>query len=589
MATQKDVVFKVKYGDIIKRIHGSLNCQQLNLNVVQLWSKIREWFSITPDKGFVLTYVDADGDTILLRDDADLHDALIKQGLNPLKIDIKLMHMPSPSLNPPAKINPGHTNEVQSSGKDINRNFKTTYVKKSLAPSDKPCHNSSKQAQVEPMLKHAKPNWSSVSSSNAAVHVSNDAYVGGQFAQATSSITDGRVQQLTVHHGVKCYKCGANPIIGTYYKYNSKENCNLCANCFPRWDKCNNYSEVRTDGAPGKRSFKQAHAFAPSPSGGMPMVEPHKQPDIYIGHCSKQFPKGKCEVCGANPISGTSYKSNLKENFHICGFCFSRMVVTSDDNPPTGTMLLSTSERLSLFDPNRSWKRLVRDVTIPMGTRLAPNTPFTKIWEIQNSGSVRWPYGILLSRIDASEGFTVPWEVKLEIPEKGLAVNESVDVSLDLKAPSRPGSYYAQYKLEVPTRILSFGEPLLIAVDVGGKPSASKNATAVSVKPGCLGSIASSITHAINVKPTTDTEIPKVVNKSKASKSHCARVNLEKGKAVVEDDDLEELLDELFDMGFYDEELNLKVLRSNNYDLDLTIDALECMTDSDDAFSDLAV
>ncbi|KAJ4795125.1 NBR1-like protein [Rhynchospora pubera] len=378
MATQKDVVFKVKYGDIIKRIHGSLNCQQLNLNVAQLWSKIREWFSITPDKGFVLTYVDADGDTILLRDDADLHDALIKQGLNPLKIDIKQIHIPSPSLNPPAKINLGHTNEVQSLGKDVNRNIKTTYVKKSLAPSDKSCHNFSKQAQVEPMLKHVKPNWTSVSSSSAAVHVSNDAYVGGQFAKATSPNTDGRVEQLTVHYGVKCYKCGANSVIGTYYKSNSKEHYNLCANCFPRWDKCNNYSEVRTDGAPGKRSFKQAHSFAPSPSGG------------------------------------TSYKSNLKENFHICSFCFSQMVVTSNDNPPTGTMLLSTSERLSLFDPNRSWKRLVRDVTIPTGTRLAPNTPFTKIWEIQNSGSVKWPYGILLSRIGASEGFIVPWEVKLE-------------------------------------------------------------------------------------------------------------------------------------------------------------------------------
>ncbi|KAJ4766235.1 NBR1-like protein [Rhynchospora pubera] len=513
MATQKDVIFKVKYGDIIKHIHGSLNCQQLNLNVARLWSKIREWFSITPDKGFVLTYVDADGDTILLRDDADLHDALIKQGLNPLKIDIKQIHIPSPSLNPPAKINFGHTNEVQSLGKDVNRNIKTTYVKKSLAPSDKPCHNFSKQAQVEPMLKHAKPNWSSVSSSSAAVHVSNDAYVGGQFAKATSPNTDGQVEQLTVHHGVNCYKCGANSVIGTYYKSNSKEHYNLCANCFPRWDKCNNYSEVRTDGAPGKRSFKQAHSFAPSPSGGMPMVEPHKQPDISNGHCSKQFPKGKCEVCGANPILGTSYKSNLKENFHICSFCFSQKVVTFNDNPPTG----------------------------PCYSQL-------------NSGSVKWPYGIILSRIGASEGFIVPWEVKLEIPKKGLAVNDSVDVSLDLKAPSRPGRYYAQYKLEVPTRILSFGEPLLIAVDVGGKPSASKNATAVSVKLGCLGSIASSITHAINVKPTTNAEIPKVVKKSKASKSHCPRVNLEKGKAIVEDDDLEELLDELFDMGFYDEE-----------------------------------
>ncbi|KAJ1685741.1 hypothetical protein LUZ63_017131 [Rhynchospora breviuscula] len=618
-ATQKNVVFKVKYGDNLKRINGTVECQQLDLNLAQLTSKIRECFKITPDKDVNLTYVDEDGDTVLLGDDADLFDAAIKQGLNPLRIDIKLKR--SPSKNPPEKINSDHNHEVESLGKDVNQKVKITSVKKSSATSDKPSDNSSKQAQVEPTLKHGKPDWSSVSGSSAHLHVSGNAFVGERFALASSPITIGQVEPLPLHHGVECRKCGMNPIVGTYYKSNSEENCKYCVRCsFLQDAKQANYSEIQADGAQRKRSIKQAQASAVPPCPKRyefprPLVpvsrvtallnKTHKQFDMSAGHCSKPFLKhhgGKCEVCGANPIAG-------QENYNVCTFCYSRIVISSDDYYPAETMFPSSydlkvhSNACALFDgtpvaykdqmdriktslgQRRPLRCLVKDVTIPVGTRLEPNTSFRKIWAIKNNGTVKWPYGIILRKSCSSDGFDTPWDVKLEIPLDGLAVNESISISLDLKAPSFPGSYSAWYLLVVPTGI-ELKELFSVHIDVVSKPSAPKNATAINVNPGSLGSIASTETNTIDVKPTANTEIPEVVAKSKVPMAS-PTINLDKEMVIVDgDDDLEEMIaEELVEMGYSDEDLKHKALKLKNYALGLARTVVDCSGDplSDDS------
>lgn len=56
---------------------------------------------------------------------------------------------------------------------------------------------------------------------------------------------------------------------------------------------------------------------------------------------------------------------------------------------------------LTLFDPEqapvaKTNSLLVKDVTVPDGTTMAPSHPFTKIWRVRNNGSTRWPYGTKL-------------------------------------------------------------------------------------------------------------------------------------------------------------------------------------------------
>lgn len=85
-----DVVVKVKYGDTLKRFNGYVNGTHFTLNLSALRSKIASAFKFALDADFILTYTDEDGDVVMLDDDEDLHDAAIKQELNPLRINVQL-------------------------------------------------------------------------------------------------------------------------------------------------------------------------------------------------------------------------------------------------------------------------------------------------------------------------------------------------------------------------------------------------------------------------------------------------------------------------------------------------------------------
>ncbi|KAJ3701658.1 hypothetical protein LUZ61_005363 [Rhynchospora tenuis] len=504
MATPEKVVFKVKYGDNIKRINGSVHHQILDLKLAQLRSKIRECFNINHGTAFNLTYIDEDGDAVLLGDDADLHDAAIKQGLNPLRIDIKLKYNPPPTQNPFSKVNHDGLDlrRLTSLGMDAVQKRSFTSVQDSSTACDMgPPYKFPRQAQVEPTLMHAQPNWNSGFGPRPQMHLRNS-FVGGQFSPATLPIMGGQVE---------------------------------------------------------------------------PMV---------AGQSSR--PNGnKCEVCGVNVIAGQCYKK--KGKYIVCSTCYYRMVISCEDfATPSYDKIFASFDSVAHKDQiyfSVGYERqrgicgtqicFVQDITIPVGTRLAPNTPFKKTWRVNYNSTInRMPYGTKLTKICGIYGFITPWEVKLEIPpQDGLSVQKSIDVSLDLKAPTCPGKYFACYSLASFSGF-EFGEPFLVAVDVVANLSASQNATINNVMTGSLGSTAATKTHAKNVKPTTDTENNKVINKSEEP---VPAGNSGKQVVIVEQDDdgLEKMVEKLVEMGYIDKDLNRKVLRSNNYDLGLAIDALD--------------
>jgi PB1 domain len=146
-----------------------MNDQQLGLNLEQLRTQIRECFNMDPIKDFGLSYVDIDGDTVLLLDDSDLYDAAIKQGLNPVRIKVELKH--------------SETKKHEMLQSEINTRKKAETITpvsnligaSGAVPSAEPL----KQAQDKPESSHG---------------------------------------QLTVHHVIKCYGCGQKPIRGVLYK-----------------------------------------------------------------------------------------------------------------------------------------------------------------------------------------------------------------------------------------------------------------------------------------------------------------------------------------------------------------------------------
>jgi uncharacterized protein YkwD len=83
----------------------------------------------------------------------------------------------------------------------------------------------------------------------------------------------------------------------------------------------------------------------------------------------------------------------------------------------------------------------VEDVTVPDNTRIVAGEEFTKTWKLQNTGSCTWTdYTIaFVSGDDMDAPESVP------VPE--TEVSDTVEVSVDLVAPSEDGAYTGNFEL----------------------------------------------------------------------------------------------------------------------------------------------
>lgn len=113
--------------------------------------------------------------------------------------------------------------------------------------------------------------------------------------------------------------------------------------------------------------------------------------------------------------------------------------------------------------------RLVRHLTIPNGSYLPPDTPFTKIWRIQNIGSCEWytNYYFIPVAGDAMGGALVQITTRVK-------PGQTIDISVPMIAPSLPGNYKGGWALRVGT--LLFGDyssnnsPFVVEINVGNPP-----------------------------------------------------------------------------------------------------------------------
>jgi uncharacterized protein YkwD len=85
---------------------------------------------------------------------------------------------------------------------------------------------------------------------------------------------------------------------------------------------------------------------------------------------------------------------------------------------------------------------MVQDVTIPDNTQMAPSQNFTKTWRFLNNGKCDWS-GYTIAFF-AGDRMSSPDSAP--VPEAGAG--QSVDVSIDLTAPSVDGAYTGFYVLK---------------------------------------------------------------------------------------------------------------------------------------------
>lgn len=103
--------------------------------------------------------------------------------------------------------------------------------------------------------------------------------------------------------------------------------------------------------------------------------------------------------------------------------------------------------RANLKDKKKEWNckmiRFVKDVTIPDGTEVAPGAAFTKTWRIRNEG------GSLIASVSPQLIFKKGDKMGAPnfISLQPLALNQEVDVSIPMVAPTEPGKYVGVWQI----------------------------------------------------------------------------------------------------------------------------------------------
>ncbi len=87
----------------------------------------------------------------------------------------------------------------------------------------------------------------------------------------------------------------------------------------------------------------------------------------------------------------------------------------------------------------------VTDVTIPDGDLKAPGATFTKTWEITNTGSCTWDSGYAL--VFGNQGDAMNGPASKQLTTGSVAPNQKVQVSVELTAPAKTGTYRGYWKL----------------------------------------------------------------------------------------------------------------------------------------------
>lgn len=145
----------------------------------------------------------------------------------------------------------------------------------------------------------------------------------------------------------------------------------------------------------------------------------------------------------------------------------------------------------------------ISDVTIPDDTELGPGETFTKTWRIRNDGSCAWTaeYSVAFVSGDSLGGKST--DLGQTVP-----VNQTVDVSVDLKAPLEAGTYTGNWNIRNASGI-SFGDLFFVQIVVSKSATATFTPQPASATPTPSRTPTPSATPEISVTPvSTDTPAP---------------------------------------------------------------------------------
>lgn len=119
--------------------------------------------------------------------------------------------------------------------------------------------------------------------------------------------------------------------------------------------------------------------------------------------------------------------------------------------PPTATVIVPTQTPVIVFVtplPSATpqpcnMASFVADVTVPDGTVFSPGASFTKTWRLKNVSTCTWTAQYDLVFVD---GNSLNGPAAIDMPGS-VAPNQVIDVSVNMSAPTTPGTYRSNWKL----------------------------------------------------------------------------------------------------------------------------------------------
>jgi hypothetical protein len=106
----------------------------------------------------------------------------------------------------------------------------------------------------------------------------------------------------------------------------------------------------------------------------------------------------------------------------------------------------------------------VADVTIPDNSVLERGVNFQKVWRVQNTGTCTWDEGYTLAFVAGDQALD-PENYVIERADEFVAGGETVDIGVNLTAPTTPGMYSATWRMQTDNGVF-FGTMLTVVIEV---------------------------------------------------------------------------------------------------------------------------
>jgi hypothetical protein len=180
-------------------------------------------------------------------------------------------------------------------------------------------------------------------------------------------------------------------------------------------------------------------------------------------------------ACGAEATATPSQEEIMNQVYTVVAMT-NAVTATSIPQPTSTAAFMPTVTLISILPTATLFQGIVNptsvsscdssvylsDVTIPDGTTMSPDEEFTKTWSLQNTGTCTWTtsYSMIYYSGNSMSGSATA------LPS-AVSPGGSIEVSVDLAAPSSAGTYTGYWRLQNASGV-TFGEAVYVQIVVSG-------------------------------------------------------------------------------------------------------------------------